>query len=106
MKKIFFVALLATAGLASANDLKMKKNSQPKKEFRKKAKKTKAERCYQYAMMAWCRPNETVIDTVCYDTSVQGSYEHSQVCQRENCQLYNIFMCKTTDYIGSTTTFY
>lgn len=106
MKKIFLVALLATASIASANDLKMEKNSEVKKETKEKAEKTKAERCYQYAIIAWCRPNETVIDSVCYDTNVQGSYEHSQACQRENCQLYNIFMCKTTDYVGSTTTFY
>ncbi len=57
-------------------------------------------------MVAWCKPNEMVIDTVCYDSEVPGSYEQSKDCTRENGELYNIFMCKTTSYLGSTTTIY
>jgi len=106
MKKIFLVALLATASFASANELKMEKNSEVKKETKEEAERAKAQRCSQYGMVAWCRPNETIVDTVCWDDAVSGSYEHSRACMRENDQLYNIFMCKTTDYAGSTVSIY
>ncbi|MCU7617624.1 hypothetical protein NZ698_10485 [Chryseobacterium sp. PBS4-4] len=106
MKKIFLVALLATAGIASANDLKMEKKSETKKETQEKAEKAKAQRCTQYGMVAWCKPNDMVLDTVCWDDSVSGSYEQSRACIRENGQLYNIFMCGSSDYAGLTQSIY
>ncbi|MCX8533404.1 hypothetical protein [Chryseobacterium luquanense] len=106
MKKIFLVALFATASIARANDLKMEKNSEVKIEAKEDIKKLKSQKCYTYGIVAWCKPNEMVIDTVCYDTEVSGSYEQSRACQRENTDLYNIFMCKTRDYAGAYISIY
>ncbi|MCX8522560.1 hypothetical protein OF897_01295 [Chryseobacterium formosus] len=106
MKKIFLVALLATASIASANDLKMEKNSEVKKETKQQTEKAKSERCYTYGMVAWCKPNDIIADTICYETSDPQGYDRSLACRGENTDLYNIFMCGTRDYAGFTNTIY
>lgn len=103
MKIFFLLALLATASIAHSKDLKVKETFDGKKEINKKAK---AQRCTQYGMVAWCKKNDMVIDTVCWDDAVSGSYEQSRACIRENGDLYNIFMCGSSSYMGLTQTIY
>ena len=105
MKKILLIVCLAITATISAKDFCEKKNSEEKRET-KEEKKIIAERCHTYGMVAWCKPNDMVIDSVCWDDAVPGSYEQSRACMRENGQLYNIFMCGTSDYAGLTDSIY
>lgn len=99
------IASIAITATASAKDFSVKKISEETKE-EIVVEKAKAERCHTYGMVAWCKPNDMVIDSVCWDDAVPGSYEHSRACMRENGQLYNIFMCGTSDYAGLTDSIY
>lgn len=105
MKKFLLVASIAITATVNAKDFCEKKKSEETKE-ENVAEKVKSERCHTYGMVAWCKPNEMVVDSVCYDDAVPGSYEQSRACMRENGQLYNIFMCGTSDYAGLTDSIY
>lgn len=105
MKKFLLIATIAIVGTANAKDFSEKKDVE-KKETQEKVEKTKSERCYTYGMVAWCKPNDIIADTVCYETSDPQGYNRSLACRAENTDLYNIFMCGTRDYASSTTTIY
>ncbi|WP_265426795.1 hypothetical protein [Chryseobacterium sp. YIM B08800] len=92
MKKILFVASIAITTTVNAKDFSEKKTSEEKKETKEDVKKTKAERCHTYGMVAWCKPNDMVLILYVGMTPFQAvmiKLEHV----KEKMQIYIIFSC-------------
>lgn len=104
MKKLLLIAFIAITSVANAKNCVEKKSLERNREVKKirkyKKSEAKKQRCTQYGMIAWCKPNEMVIDTVCYEDTSEADYQRSRACIRENGELYNEFICGTNTYGG------
>lgn len=99
MKKVFLVATICVAGLASAKNAEIKN---PTKEGEKKeAVKTidskeadaKKMNCISYGMYIECT-GEVIPDTVCYGEGTgTATYQDAWNCITENGQMANAYVC-------------
>jgi len=98
MKKIFLIAALGVAGLASANNIYLKKDGDKEKTEMKKANSNQEDpngkmQCQQVGMLVWCT-NEVVPDTMCWgEGSGTATYQQAVQDQIHNSQLLTEFYC-------------
>ena len=98
MKKIFLIAALGVAGLASANNVDLKKDDHKEKTEKKNANANQDDpeskmQCVQVGMLVWCT-NEVVPDTVCWGPGFGTStYQQAMADSIHNSQLLTEFYC-------------